>query len=755
MGIQFRHPLAARLWQIGSFGMCFGSLFFGTLRADYSAQVIGGENAPKGDYPWMGTLVRSDYDDLAEAQFCGCFLIDSNWLITAAHCVDDLELEDFIIAIGDEDLRGNPRIVLPKMVLLNRGAYNRSARGGDVALIQLKEPITDIEPVSYRRKSDDQTLPEIGKVVGWGLTEIRGEDAPEPTTVLQVAEVPIYEYKDPYVVENWRSEYFPEYIATGSLDPMRGASSGDSGGPLLVSGSSGEDWIAIGIDSWGGSSSSEIAPLSMYTDISYYSDWIDDAIGSNKWNGESFGEWGFQTGNVEEYAEDGLPALRVWPFGSGNERGVEFSDDFLYWQRFEFSLTDPDQWRLNGDGSVTFFPSERFAGKGPLFVRRWESSQPIPRSGPFPLPPHQVVRGSSSFPGYVFDQNQTVFKLEALTAGQSYSIGAKRRFGTRPFFELHRMKQGQMDPIIISSISSGRRRFEFVAEEDAEYWLSIGRRTKVDFDFELYLQESAEAFVSSGVWHEGILEESDFLFRIPGVVMDIYGAFEYISGDVKIEVDSVFDAEMGIYDKLDGSRIGYYDQGAENDLETFIAYGEDLYEGIFRIFNFDPGIYGSYRFRYTPIQEDRTVFVGVDERRAVTRDDRLNENEEGEARYYEWIEISDANLYSTVNVVVNGSSAQLLTGIWDVNAKDYLETDFGDITSYSFEPVEGNRYVVYVSGRRGERNVNYKLTITGDEIDLPDEDDPFGFDESKKELWRGDWVPGEDDYMDFKKETSR
>jgi len=52
------------------------------------SRVVNGEEADISSYPWQVALrLSSDPDGV----FCGGTIIDPNWVVTAAHCVYDLQ----------------------------------------------------------------------------------------------------------------------------------------------------------------------------------------------------------------------------------------------------------------------------------------------------------------------------------------------------------------------------------------------------------------------------------------------------------------------------------------------------------------------------------------------------------------------------------------------------------------------------------------------------------------------------------------
>ena len=69
----------------------------------FISRVVGGENAPKHSWPWQVSLRISYGGNLVH--ICGGSLIDSEWVVTASHCVvkrDDTvnEPDLFTVVVG-------------------------------------------------------------------------------------------------------------------------------------------------------------------------------------------------------------------------------------------------------------------------------------------------------------------------------------------------------------------------------------------------------------------------------------------------------------------------------------------------------------------------------------------------------------------------------------------------------------------------------------------------------------------------------
>jgi hypothetical protein len=67
-------------------------------------RIINGEQIPITTTPWQVGLVNAGSKDVFADQFCGGSIIGASWILTAAHCVDDLTPKQLSIVSGISSL---------------------------------------------------------------------------------------------------------------------------------------------------------------------------------------------------------------------------------------------------------------------------------------------------------------------------------------------------------------------------------------------------------------------------------------------------------------------------------------------------------------------------------------------------------------------------------------------------------------------------------------------------------------------------
>ena len=240
-------------------------------------RIVGGDNAEIRDYPWQVSLqLQPQYGG---DHFCGGTIINAEWILTAAHCLewDDVEFQPQYMRVraGFTGLSSNEGSYYNVVEFIMHPDYVGSSYENDIALLRLTSPIDLTNPLTKAVKivtqsdaSQGLTDPGvIGKVSGWGTLY---SDGPAPDT-LQAVEIPI--------VDPSNSNYNPSQITADML--MAGeagldACQGDSGGPFVVPDGFGGYKIA-GVVSWGAGCGVPGYP-GVYSRVSYFEDWIGQYV---------------------------------------------------------------------------------------------------------------------------------------------------------------------------------------------------------------------------------------------------------------------------------------------------------------------------------------------------------------------------------------------------------------------------------------------------------------------------------------------
>ncbi|GAB3284278.1 serine protease [Parasphingorhabdus pacifica] len=228
---------------------------------DPSTLIVGGHDATE-QYDWMASLQSGGQHG------CGGSLVDSEWVLTAAHCVQQAQAADLGLRIGSPDhSTGGTQTGVSEIVV--HPGYETDAPNADLALLKLDREVAET-PIPIADASGAAGTPS--RIIGWGLTcPVRG--CGEPPAQLQELDTSVV----PDAACTLSSIDAGTEICTGSGQLLTNACFGDSGGPQLE-GTSG-NWQLTGITSRLGS----IVPVcgtapSVYTDATAYKSWITERV---------------------------------------------------------------------------------------------------------------------------------------------------------------------------------------------------------------------------------------------------------------------------------------------------------------------------------------------------------------------------------------------------------------------------------------------------------------------------------------------
>lgn len=300
-----------------------GLLAFACLMPAAYGQIVGGRDARIEDWPGFASLQSVSGDSVFHQ--CGATMISAHWALTAAHCLEDMEIDaqgravqfakvgpgrervrigSVGLAIGRADLRETQTGAVRRVIRLERHPdYVPGApeRGHDLALVKIggtwAGPVMAIDGVTGDGAGLHDPYPYVA-AAGFGKT---GEAAPNadgishsgrrikaPSLILQEAPVPVVEASvcqsqiSGVISELGLEAEYPDVAVDGTTQICAGARGvdscqGDSGGPLATYGA---DWtpVQVGVVSWGLGCAREGSP-GVYMKTAPYADWISEVTG--------------------------------------------------------------------------------------------------------------------------------------------------------------------------------------------------------------------------------------------------------------------------------------------------------------------------------------------------------------------------------------------------------------------------------------------------------------------------------------------
>ena len=219
-----------------------------------SAPAVVGGTPPTRDYPFMAAMIVDG------AQYCGGSLVAAQYVLTAAHCWDDVKPDGVEFAIGGEHLiLGSSEVIAVDSVVVHpnwgKGPQDSSY---DVAVVKLALPAS-APPIPIADPATDTDLwvadpgltasRKMARVIGYGLPSWDPPGVLFETDVPMVADV---DCEDSYDLTGGGFES-TTMVCAGEPFGVKDSCYGDSGGPLVVArdGLGSGQLMQVGVVSWG------------------------------------------------------------------------------------------------------------------------------------------------------------------------------------------------------------------------------------------------------------------------------------------------------------------------------------------------------------------------------------------------------------------------------------------------------------------------------------------------------------------------
>ncbi|XP_054152811.1 brain-specific serine protease 4-like [Oppia nitens] len=226
-------------------------------------RVVNGKDANEGSYPWMVAILKNG------DSWCGGSIINSRWILTAAHCfMNDQDPKLYAIRVGTVN-RNRGRAYRVDYLVMHERFHLDNMYNSDIAMLHVRQDIEmgeNVNSICLPTRQYEDPLASRLLVTGWGQTQFDNHDLPTNLQEVLLTRISIFKCADMYKGKD-NKIYFSQLC---TLNKNQDACQGDSGGPALEYRNKAA--YLVGIVSYGSTCADGMPGV--FTKVSYYIDWI-------------------------------------------------------------------------------------------------------------------------------------------------------------------------------------------------------------------------------------------------------------------------------------------------------------------------------------------------------------------------------------------------------------------------------------------------------------------------------------------------
>ncbi|XP_060784679.1 granzyme B-like [Neoarius graeffei] len=232
--------------------------------------IIGGNEAKPHSRPYMVSV------QINSVHMCGGMLIKKDYVLTAAHCVDNIECsgkDKLEVVLGAHNIKQKEskqqRIHVKKCI--KHPCYRKKQPQNDIVLLKLKtaaKPNNAVKVTDLPKKNENIPARQKCSIAGWGMTSKNSAES----SVLR--EVTLTVQNNSLCKGLWQVYFDTDSMICTVSDGKKAFCQGDSGSPLIC----GNEPQGLAAYTYPGDCLNSDYP-EVYTKISYFLPWIKQVIG--------------------------------------------------------------------------------------------------------------------------------------------------------------------------------------------------------------------------------------------------------------------------------------------------------------------------------------------------------------------------------------------------------------------------------------------------------------------------------------------